>query len=511
MFGATADRELLAIGAKAQHPDPAHRYDSAAAIIADFDRWRAMLPVRAMPDRRRYRIAKFVERHRRGVMATGAALVLLSAASLIATSSYVRAEQSRRSAAARFGEVRTLSGFMLFDLYDQLAAKPGTVAARAQLAATSAQYLDRLHVAADAPADLQLQTAISFRRLAAIQGLPGTSNLGHPDLALVSLARAEALLRGLIAAGPRDEAVWAQLGWVLSDRWSLHRDGAQSQALNAAARAAFARALALASADPVARAGAIQSEENAAYDLIWTADAPAVALVRARRALASLRAQRWPVAFTDQVATLQIQLLDRIGDALYYGGDIPGSLAPYREADALIDRMIATRGAIPTWLIRKGESAFNISGSLGDMPGREADALAVAQDGIASLTQLLGFGPDAAAEKKLLVLLGQKAALLDQLGRTHDALTPSLASVSLRERRLAGSPGDAQRRRDLAIGIAPYAELLAKDGQPRPACAAAGRAVAIWAGLQREGTLGVLDARKNAPHAQTLQRNFCTP
>ena len=259
-----------------------------------------------------------------------------------------------------------------------------------------------------------------------------------------------------------------------------------------------------------ARLGRITTEKSAGYDLIWSADKPAEALPRLKAALAELRATQWPVTLASQARMLEINLLNRIGDATYYADDIPGSLAPYREADALVDGGIAADGAIPQWLILKGENAFNISGSLGDIIGRNADALKVADEGVAKLKQLLAFGPDAAAEKKLLVLFGQQAVLLDQMGRTSDALVPSGNSVRLREARLARSPRDAQRMRDFAIGLVPNAELLAKAGKRDDACAVASRAAAAWAHIKALGNLGAMDARKNLPQSEALQRKFCT-
>ncbi|MES2288400.1 MAG: serine/threonine-protein kinase [Pseudomonadota bacterium] len=509
VLDATPDRELRAIIAKAHHADPLIRYGSVAALIADLDRWRARLPVAALPDGWQYRATKFVERHRTGVFATGVAFAMLATTSLIATSSYVRAERNRAGAEARFGEVRHLSGFMLYDLYDALARQPGTVGKRAEIAETSALYLDRLQVAPDAPADLRLETARGYRRLAAIQGLPATSNLGQPDKALVSLKRAEGLLRTLLKRGDNNAAVHAELGWVLADRWSLHAEGDESKTANADARTEFARALSISPSYQPARLGQIATKAFAAYDLIWSADKPAEALRLARTALGELRDTRWPAGLAAAASNIEILLLNRIGDALYYTDDIPGSLAPYREADGLVDHRITIDGATPALLIRKGENAFNISGSLGDMGGHETEALAVARGGVASLKQLLASGPDAAAEKKLLVLYGQEAAVLDQLGRSREAVEPARASVALRERRLATSPGNPQRMRDLAIGIAPYAELLGKAGERANACAAATRAVDVWAEIRARGQLGALDASKNVPHAGTLKEKFC--
>lgn len=502
------DRELAAIAAKASAADESARYGSAAELIADCGRWRARLPVAARPPTIRYRAAKFVERHRWGVGATGVALALLSASSLSATVSYLRAEQNRSRAEARFDEVRDLSHFMLFDLYDELAHQPGTVAKRAEIAATGARYLDRLMLARDRRVDLRLDGARSYRRLAAIEGLPGIPNLGRPEAAMAALARAEAILTPLAAERPRDPAVLAEMGWVHADRWTLHADNVDTPTANRAARRWFDAALAIDPALAAARLGKLTADKNAAYDLIWSADKPAEALPLARAALAELRAATWPARDARQVRMLEINLLNRVGDAIYYADDIPGSLVPYREADRLIGQAIAADGAIPQWLILKGEEAFNISGSLGDS-GHEPAALAVADEGVASLQQLLRFGPDAAAEKKLLVLYGQQAALLGTMGRMADGIIPSTASVRLREARLARAPGDPQRLRDLAIGLAPHARLLAKAEHPADACQAASRAVAMWDDIRARGLLGARDARKNLPESETLKKNLC--
>lgn len=508
MLDGAGDDELRAIVATARHPDEAKRYGSAAALIADLDRWRAHLPVAALPPTWRYRTNKFVERHRWGVGATGLALVLLSATSLLATTSYLRAESTRARAEQRFDEVRNLSRFMLFDLYDELARQPGTVAKRAEIAATGARYLDRLMLSRDSRVDLRLDGARSYRRLAAIEGLPGISNLGQPDKALAALARAEAILTPLVAERPRDAAALAELGWVHADRWTLHADDVDSPTANRTARRWFDAVLATAPANAAARLGRLTTEKNAGYDLTWSADKPAEALPRVRQALLELRGTTWPASYARQVRMLEIHLLNRIGDALYYTDDIRSSLAPYQEADALIETAIAADGAIPQWLILKGEEAFNISGSLGDS-GDDARALTVADSGVATLRQLLAFGPDAAAEKKLLVLYGQQAALLGDMGRGGDALGPSGDSVRLRETRLARSPGDPQRMRDLAIGLAPHAKLLAAQDHAAEACAAAARAFAMWSDIRAHGHLGALDARKNLPQSGTLRTDLC--
>lgn len=502
------DRELTAIAAKAHAGDEVKRYGSVAELIADVERWRARLPVTALPATWRYRAGKFVERHRWGVGATAVALILLSATTLIATSSYFRAEGSKVRAEARFGEVRDLSRFMLFDLYDALARRPGTVGERGAIAATSARYLDRLNISGETGIDLRLETARSYRRLAAIEGLPGISNLGRPARSTAALDRADAILRPLVKEQPRNVLALTELGWVQADRWLLHADDSQSPVTNRDAKQWFDAALAIDPTDISARLGQLTTERNRGYELIWVSDKPAAAIPVLRNAIVGLRKVNWPADYQDQVRRLEINTLNRLGDALYYADDIPGSLTPYREAQAITEHAIAREGAIPQWLIIKGENAFNISGSLGDS-GHEQEALDVAAAGIADLKQMLTFGVDAGAEKKLLVLYGQQSALLRALKRDDEALAPSLASIALRERRLARSANDPQRARDLAIGLMPHAELLAEIGRPTEACAAATRAVAQWHAIRAKARLGALDARKNLPKSEALKAQFC--
>lgn len=502
--------ELSAIAAKAADPDEARRYGSVAAMIADLGRWQAQLPVQAMPDRRRYRIAKFVARHRKGVTATTVALLVLAATALVATLSYVRAEAQRRQAEARYAAVRSLSHYLLYDLYDMLARQGGTVAKRAQIAATAAHYLEGLRVSRDAPRALLLDTARSYRRLAAIEGLPYLSNLGSPERAKAALDRADKLLETALADHPRDAELIAERGWIDTERWALHGDNSASPALNDRAQRYFDAALVIDPANAAARLGRLVVEKSRAYDLIWSADKPAAALPLLRRALASLRAQRWPADLDLQARSLEINILNRLGDATYYAGDIPGSLAPYREAEALIDREIARGGETPQLVIAKGDAAFNLSGSLGDMGGRDAEALTIADAGVARIEALLRAGPDAAAEKRLLMLYGEQALLLDHLGRRAAALTPSAKSVALREARLARTPGNPQRLRDLAIGTMPHAELLASVGRAGEACAAAQRAAAVWKQIEASGNLGGFDRTKNLPRSGTLVKKLCS-
>jgi serine/threonine-protein kinase len=69
--------DLDAIVLKAMRPEPGQRYATAEQLAADLRRHASGLPVGARADTRWYRVRKFVSRHRAGVAASAAALVLL--------------------------------------------------------------------------------------------------------------------------------------------------------------------------------------------------------------------------------------------------------------------------------------------------------------------------------------------------------------------------------------------------------------------------------------------------
>ncbi len=508
LIGETRDADLRAIAARAARPNETTRYGSVAALIADLERWRDRLPVSAQPSTVAYRARKFIERHRLGVAATVAAMLILGGAALVATRNYQRAERARAEADARFGELRSLAKYQLFDLYDRLRASPGTVALRADIAARSARYLDQLGAAPNAPVALKLETATGYRRLAAVQGLSGTSSLGQPAAARRSLALSEKLLREVIAADPRNAEALETLGWVYADRWTLLANNAESPRMNQIARGWFDKALAIDPARKGALLGQLVTRKSAAYDLI-VGDQPAQATPVLTAALATLRATRFDPADRDAARQLEMTLLNLLGDASYDSGDIAGSLPYYREQQALTEAAIAAHGETPDWLIRNGEAMFDLSGSLGDLPGRSVEALAAADGGIASVRRVLDYGPDANAEKKLVMLLGQRALVLSQLKRHAEAIDAAEQSLAIRRTRLHADPRDPARVRDVAIGANSYAGFLAAGGRRADACTAAREAVANWAVMRARGQLGARDARKNVPESEALVRRYC--
>ncbi len=107
--------DLDTIMLKAIHPEPPRRYGSTAELADDIDRHRRGHPIAARPDSRWYRFAKFVHRHRIGVLASFAAVLALLVAIAITAAHQqraideLRAENERlkaENAALRGGNLR---------------------------------------------------------------------------------------------------------------------------------------------------------------------------------------------------------------------------------------------------------------------------------------------------------------------------------------------------------------------------------------------------------------------
>lgn len=229
------DADIAAIIAKAAAADPAERYPSAEQLAADVVAWRTDNVVGAANGGRRYVFDKFVKRNRRAVIGAAVGTALLVGAFGVSSWSWYRAEQARAAEAQRFGEVRSLARYLLFDLNDRLAVVQGNTAARSDLATKAQAYLDILASSREPSPDLSLEIAQGLVRLAEIQGVPDKPNLAQTDAAQANLARALAILNDLPALP--EVAVSIANAEVEQGLIMLHAEAKQDEAMKAFERA----------------------------------------------------------------------------------------------------------------------------------------------------------------------------------------------------------------------------------------------------------------------------------
>ena len=105
---------------KALRKDPERRYDGASALSADLGRHLDGLPVEARPESTRYRIGRFVRRHRAGVAAAGLALLVIlgAAGAALWQGAEASRQRDRAEAEARTSEEVTAFVTSLFEEAD---------------------------------------------------------------------------------------------------------------------------------------------------------------------------------------------------------------------------------------------------------------------------------------------------------------------------------------------------------------------------------------------------------
>jgi non-specific serine/threonine protein kinase/serine/threonine-protein kinase len=117
---------------KAMHADRTQRYETANGLAADLRRYLTNEPVTARPPSTRYRVGKFVQRHRLGVVTASSAAAVVLFSSVVATVGFVQARRAERRAEQEAEAAQQVTTFLvdLFRESDPNVARRGTLTAR---------------------------------------------------------------------------------------------------------------------------------------------------------------------------------------------------------------------------------------------------------------------------------------------------------------------------------------------------------------------------------------------
>ena len=182
--------DLDTIVLKALQKHPARRYGSVEQFSQDVARHVRSLPVLARPDTLRYRVTKFVTRHKLGALAS-AVIVASLIGGIVATAWEAHiARQQRSRAERRFNDVRRLANSVVFEFNDALRDVPGSVQARKLIVTRAIEYLNRLSEQEVTDAALTSELANAYLQVGDILGNPTMPNLGDSAGALASYGHA---------------------------------------------------------------------------------------------------------------------------------------------------------------------------------------------------------------------------------------------------------------------------------------------------------------------------------
>ena len=211
--GSPIPADIVTIVMMALKKNPAERYRTVTALAADVNRFLRHEPIAARPDTLRYRTAKFLRRNRLAVAATALAVAAVSFG-------FYEVNRERAIAEQRFSEVRQLAA-RLFDIDAPLRGIPGSSKVRQMIVDTSLEYLRRLGAEAGDDPDLALEIGTAYMRVARVQGVPISTNLGQVDEAERNLQQAERQVGDVLQARPANRTAFLRMGQIKHDRMIL--------------------------------------------------------------------------------------------------------------------------------------------------------------------------------------------------------------------------------------------------------------------------------------------------
>ena len=374
---------------KALKKSPHERYESAAELAADVQRYLRGFPVEARPDSVWYRTRKFVARHRAASIAVvGFAIALVAGIASTAWQAHV-ARTERARAERHFNDVRELSAVFLADVYDAVTQIPGSTEARKLLVDHSLEYLSALQREVQDSPELDRDLAKAYELLGDVQGATLNPNLGEREQALDNYRRALEIRRSLATEHPTVEARGELLRSHIMLSEALLSSGKTSEAedvLEQGVRLADAL-LAEPNLAPVERRYAAAAYMTHGW-MQWTSGAAPDALVslqRARTLYRELAAQhpQDPQARRDLAV-----IAGRIGEAHHHGtGRLDEAVSAYRET---LDMLLPLAAEHPLAAEPKRMAAYTRAtlGELYNALGEPRSALRELEPAVATLEEL---------------------------------------------------------------------------------------------------------------------------
>jgi serine/threonine protein kinase len=213
---------------KALRQEPEERYSSVEAFAGDVRAFLEWRPVQARTGDAWYRTRKFLRRYRVPVAAAVLVIASLSAGLYVAN-------RERALAQKRFVDVRHLAN-KLFDIDMQARQLPGSTVTRQLIVDTSLEYLQGLAADVRGDPELTLEIGNAYMRVARVQGVPISPNLGQLDQAGKNLHIAQGFIDSVLASQPQNRTAFLRSAQIAHDRMILARLGGRRDEALAFAR-----------------------------------------------------------------------------------------------------------------------------------------------------------------------------------------------------------------------------------------------------------------------------------
>jgi len=411
---------LVALRKEAQR-----RYASVEQFSDDIGRYLEGRPVIARPATVAYRAAKFIQRHKAGVVAAALIVVSLLGGIIVST-------RQARIAERRFNDVRQLANSYLFEFHDAIEDLPGSTPARQLVVKRALEYLDRLAQESGGDAALDEELAAAYLKVGDVQGRPGFANLGDRAGAIESYRKSLAIREALLVDEPNNA--------------TTRRDQATTH-------------------DRIGDTLRVNGDTAAALEHYGQA-------LKLREALA--------VGAGDQQTQVDLAIsYERIGDQLALLGKRAEALEHQRRALPIIEQAAAADPGNAQFQRRLFISFIKLGdrlGATGDRSGaldRYQQALPIAQKLAAADAS------NARARRELAVAYDKVGNGLAATGEANAAMGNYRRALEIREQLSAADPKNSEARRDLATSFDKVGETLTRLNQPAAAIQYFRRALTI--------------------------------
>lgn len=501
------DSDIAAVIGRAAAEDPEQRYRSADALIDDVQRLRDGRPVAAREGGRGYHIVKFLKRRKLAVAVAAAMLVLL-VGGLIATSiGFQRARVAQAQAEERFDQIRSLSNRLLFDIYDEVDAIPGSTSARRMLASTAQEYLNALASDPDAPPSVRLDAGRGFMRLADVMGGAGGGNLGLREAAERNYERSDTILTALHQEIPDDREVALALADLRYARsiFVVQTSDDMERGLGIANSIAPILERVCGEGDDCIqrRAQALIAQANSQY---WL-DNLDTAFDAFSGAIAALESMSPDRRRTRDVTRLRALALRLRGDTRYYLDELSAANEDYERAISILQS--ARRAGMNDPNIRRDLALVHWSrGGTLDELDRVDDAVAALDEAYAIVERLVEADPDDEGTLRLLAVIGgQRGLTLSSAGRFPEAIASAEASLAIRQRLSRMQPDQQGYFRDVAIQLNGLGDIHVRAGNQAAACRYFRQTIERFDALDARGEMSDFDRGDTYARAKEALRS----
>ena len=478
--------DLDNIALKSLRKEPQRRYASVEQFSEDISRHLTDLPVIARPETPGYLAAKFVARHRTGVIAAALVLIALTAG-VIATSWQARIARAERARAQQqFNDVRKLATSFLFEFNNSIQNLPGATPARKLLVQRALEYLTKLAQQSQGDTSLERELVEAYLKVGDLQGNPYEPNLGDAAGAEVTYEKALAISAALVRINPKDAAAkrclarsYQSVGEVLP-LLGKSNDGAND--IHQASQI-YQSLLDSSLHDRDLRILTANCYQSLA-DLLGHGDLQnlgdrAGAIENYRKSLAIFDAMAADDGNDLRARSGTAVLRIRVADMLQAQGDLDAALGTYHEA---LPRAESIVGADPKneRFLRVLALSYRKLAEVESQKGDLKQALKDAQRASEINQSLANADPDnAQAQANLVLSLRTVADLLNRTGEISAALAKYREATAILQELSEKSPSDLFTRGQLGESLVLMGALLSEKGNPTEAEAQTSRGLAI--------------------------------